>query len=98
MASAGRPWVGSILVTAMLASAFLTWEILGRILRVRTDVLPTPSRVLLEIWKEGFKLYQHGAVTAQESVTGFACAAFDQITLVSSWARTRPPERRDPPG
>jgi NitT/TauT family transport system permease protein len=70
----GRPWMGRVLVVVAMASTLSGWELLGRALQVRTDLLPTPSRILLEMWKEGPRLYEHASVTAYEAAGGFLCA------------------------
>jgi NitT/TauT family transport system permease protein len=72
---ASRSWMGRVFVAVIVASTLLSWELLGRILRLRTDLLPTPSRILLEMWKEGPNLYEHASVTAYEAAGGFLCAA-----------------------
>jgi NitT/TauT family transport system permease protein len=66
--------MGRVFVAVMVASILLGWEVLGRALQVRTDLLPTPSRILLEMWKEGPRLYEHASVTAYEAAGGFLCA------------------------
>jgi NitT/TauT family transport system permease protein len=71
---AGRPRMGRVLVAVAMASTLSGWEILGRALQVRTDLLPTPSRIMLEMWKEAPRLYEHASVTAYEAAGGFLCA------------------------
>jgi NitT/TauT family transport system permease protein len=66
--------MGSVFAGVMVASILLGWEILGRALQVRTDLVPTPSRILLEVWKEGPRLYEHASVTAYEAAGGFLFA------------------------
>jgi len=78
---AGQPWMGRVLVAVMVASTLSGWEVLGRALQLRTDLLPTPSRILLEMWKEGPKLYEHASVTASEAAGGFLCAVVLAIPL-----------------
>jgi NitT/TauT family transport system permease protein len=66
--------MGRVLVVVAMASTLSGWELLGRALQVRTDLLPTPSRILLEMWKEGPRLYEHASVTAYEAAGGFLFA------------------------
>src|SRR5262245_24806925 len=77
----GRPWMGRIFAAVMVASTLLGWEVLGRALQVRTDLVPTPSRVLLEMWKEGPRLYEHASVTAYEAAGGFLLAVVFAIPV-----------------
>ena len=47
------------------------WEVFGYVLEIRTQVWPTPSRVLLEATREGPLLLRHGLFTLYEILAGF---------------------------
>jgi len=52
----------------------LAWEIGGRFLAIRTQILPTPSRILFEAQKEWGILEKHWLFTAKEAIAGFCLA------------------------
>ncbi len=52
-------WAGAILAL---------WEISGRLFEIRTDLLPTPSRVFLESGRAWYVLLEHAGVTLEEIV------------------------------
>ncbi len=61
-----------ILVEA--AAVLLIWESAGRILEFRPSILPTPTRILLEIWREFPILRTNGQTTLEEIVLGLLLA------------------------
>jgi len=62
-------------VAAEAAIVLLLWEFAGRIMQFRPSILPTPSRILLEIWRQAPILQLHGQATFEEIVTGLLLAA-----------------------
>jgi ABC-type nitrate/sulfonate/bicarbonate transport system permease component len=44
----------------------VVWEVIGRVLWIQPDILPTPSRILLEWIHESERLQAHGIITAAE--------------------------------
>src|SRR5437667_3254151 len=66
---------------ALIIGAVVTWELSGRLFQLRTDLLPTPSRISLEIWKEWPQLSAHARVTWGEIAGGFFLAALLAIPL-----------------
>lgn len=79
---------GSSGLTALVA-LLLTWEILGRILEFRTGLLPAPSRVILEIYREGRLLAGHTMATASEVCAGVAVAVFLALPIGIASASAR---------
>src|SRR5207247_5080450 len=67
--------------SGLIIGAIVTWELSGRLFQLRTDLLPTPSRISLEIWKEWPQLSVHGRVTCGEIAGGFFLAALLAIPL-----------------
>lgn len=57
-----------------VVSIVLLWEAAGRVLQVHPQVLPTPSRILLEIWDQAPRLRAHGLISAFEIIGGFLLA------------------------
>src|SRR5438046_1070456 len=66
---------------ALIIGTVVTWELSGRLYQLRTDLLPTPSRISLEIWKEWPQLSAHARVTCGEIAGGFFLAALLAIPL-----------------
>src|SRR5437867_13349889 len=65
----------------LIIGAMVTWELSGRLFQLRTDLLPTPSRISLEIWREWPQLSAHARVTCGEIAGGFFLAALLAIPL-----------------
>lgn len=57
----------------------VVWEVLGYLLEIRTQVWPTPSRILLEASRERPLLLHHGLFTSYEILAGFLLGA--SVTL-----------------
>jgi NitT/TauT family transport system permease protein len=47
------------------------WESAGRILEIQPELLPTPTRILLEWVRDSDRLRAHGIITAAEVLGGF---------------------------
>jgi NitT/TauT family transport system permease protein len=62
----------STLIAAL--AVVLTWEVGGRLFELRPDLMPTPSRILLEIWQEASSLYDHAVITCTEILGGLSLA------------------------
>ncbi len=76
--------LASIIYTAV--SLVLVWEAAGRILQFDPQVLPTPSRILLEMWDQAPRLRAHGFISACEITGGYLLAivcAGPVATLIS---------------
>jgi NitT/TauT family transport system permease protein len=56
------------------AVALLTWELVGHFFAVRPDILPTPSRIVLEAWRDGPYMAEHMWATTYAVITGLICA------------------------
>jgi NitT/TauT family transport system permease protein len=50
------------------------WELIGRIFKVSPSVLPTPSRVLLEVWRQASLLKANGEATLEDVLFGLGLA------------------------
>ncbi len=57
-----------------LTAAFIAWELMGRLLRIRPDILPTPSRIVLEAWRNSPDLLRHLLATATPWLFGLVAA------------------------
>jgi NitT/TauT family transport system permease protein len=55
-------------------SLALVWEAVGRILQFHPQVLPVPSRILLEIWDQAPRLRAHGIISSCEIIGGYLLA------------------------
>jgi len=55
-------------------SLLLVWEAAGRFFEIHPEILPTPSRILLEIWEQAPKLQAHGLSSAYAIFGGFSLA------------------------
>ena len=82
------PRGGSVGLT-VLAAFLLVWEILGRVLEFRTSLLPAPSRVILEIYREGRQLTGHTLATASELCAGVVIAVVLALAVGIAYASTR---------
>ncbi len=60
----------SVIIAAML----LGWEVTGRLLGLSPAVLPVPSRIAWEIWREGPRLMDHGIETFHVILGGLSLA------------------------
>jgi NitT/TauT family transport system permease protein len=78
----------------VLAAFLLAWEILARILELRTSMLPPPSRVILEIYREAHMLARHMLATAIEAGVGAGIAALLAIPLGIASASAREAGRK----
>ncbi len=56
-------------------SLLLVWEAAGRIFEIRPEILPTPTRILLEIWEQWPRLQAHGLISGSEILAGLVLAA-----------------------
>ncbi len=61
------------LVTILYAgvSVLLVWEAAGRTLQLQPQILPTPSRIILEIWEQAPRLRPHSLITCCEIFGGY---------------------------
>jgi len=57
-----------------VAGILLVWEVLSRAFELRPDVLPAPSRIVLELWRAAPLLRAHGAATCLEILQGLLLA------------------------
>ena len=75
----------------LIAAAFLfVWELLGRALELRPDFIPTPSRIVLEIYRSAPELKSHAVRTCLDLASGYLLAAAAGIPvgiLLASWER-----------
>ena len=73
---AGQQRTRWIFTALVIIGIGVVWEVCGYIFGIRTQVLPTPSRVLLEAAREGPLLLSHGLFTIYEILAGFLLGAF----------------------
>jgi NitT/TauT family transport system permease protein len=69
------------LIIGAAVIAALIWEIAGRLFRLTPDVIPTPARILLEIWREAPVLREHSLVTFSAVLIGLVVAFIAAIPL-----------------
>jgi len=74
-------WVGAL-------SVLVAWELIVRLLGVRHSSLPSPSRVLLELWRERAILGRHALITGFEALEGLFLALFGALLLALLAARS----------
>jgi NitT/TauT family transport system ATP-binding protein len=63
------------------ALALLFWETLGRTLQFRPDFVPTPSRIVLELWRSSELLREHSLATGLETLEGFVLGALSGVLI-----------------
>jgi ABC-type nitrate/sulfonate/bicarbonate transport system permease component len=68
-------------VAGVCAAVLAVWEGLGRALELRTDFLPTPSRISLEIGRTWPILYEHSSVTMGEVLCALLLSAVCALPL-----------------
>jgi len=73
-------------VTAIFVLATVVLEIVGRVAGIRPDLVPTPSRVLLEIWRDRIELGWQTWVTLSELGGGMLIAAVTALSLAIAGA------------
>ncbi len=79
-------------ILAEAAAVLLIWELAGRILEFRPSILPTPTRILLEIWRDFPTLLANGRMTLEEIVLGLLLAVLSAAPaayLISLFPRAR---------
>jgi ABC-type nitrate/sulfonate/bicarbonate transport system permease component len=79
---------------AALAALLLLWEILGRILESRAGLVPSPSRIILEIYREGRLLKEHTLATATELCAGVLIAVVLALAIGIADASARQAGRK----
>jgi len=57
-----------------VVSLLLVWEAAGRIFQFHPQILPVPSRILLEIWDQAPRLRAHGFISLCEIIGGYVLA------------------------
>jgi len=76
-----------------VVAALLFWEFVGHVLEFRPSILPTPSRILLELWRESPMLQRNGQATFEEIVLGLLIAvliAMPVAYLIALFRRADP--------
>jgi NitT/TauT family transport system permease protein len=68
---------------AILAVLLAAWEIATRVLRVRPSALPSPTRLLLELWREAPRLADHAWITGSAALEGLILATSAAFLLAS---------------
>ena len=77
---------------ALVATILVAWEFLVRIIEARPTSIPSPSRVLLEFWRQAPQFRKHATVTLIESMEGLLLALIAGLalgTIVALWAPLR---------
>jgi len=70
-----------ITLLAGVITVLVIWELAVRLLAVRHSSLPSPSRVLLELWREGAVLGKHALITGFEALDGLLLALLAAFCL-----------------
>jgi ABC-type nitrate/sulfonate/bicarbonate transport system permease component len=68
-----------------VAVCLLLWEASVHLLRVGSSAFPAPSRILLEIWRDGSQLSHHAMITALETIAGLVLGLLAS-GLLAGWA------------
>jgi NitT/TauT family transport system ATP-binding protein len=63
------------------ALVLLFWEVVGRTFEFRPDIVPTPSRILLEIGRLSALVRENASITVLEVLIGFLLAAVSGVLL-----------------
>lgn len=90
-----RWWAAAV---SWLVGIVAVWEILGRLLGIRADILPTPSRIALETWKEWPLVLSGAAITAAETGTALLWIGTVAAPMVTASLLIRPSARTSEPG
>jgi len=74
-----------------VAALLLSWEFFVRTFHIRPSILPSPTRLLLEIWRQAPELLRHAFATATASSEGMVLAlaagfAYATMTVFSNRA------------
>jgi NitT/TauT family transport system permease protein len=77
-----------------MAGAIVVWEVLGRLFEVQPDMLPTPTRILLEAWRHAPELRRHGLATAFSVLVGLASGAATGV-VIGVWVASATPVSRN---
>ncbi len=75
------------------AGVLVVWEAAGRILEFNPDILPTPSRILLEWIRESDRLQAHGIFTAAEVLGSFFLSLVLSLPVALALALSPPLHR-----
>jgi NitT/TauT family transport system permease protein len=86
----GRRSVRTVRSFISLICFVIAWEILGRSLELRTDIVPTPSRVALEAFRQQSELRRHLLSTVSGAGAGLALAVL--VALPAGLAGGSSPE------
>lgn len=62
-------------IAGSLVGALVVWELVVRLLHVQEYILPAPSRVLADLWKNAYIVAPAALYTLQPMVLGFLVAA-----------------------
>jgi ABC-type nitrate/sulfonate/bicarbonate transport system permease component len=73
----------------VVAGLLLAWEILVHMLEIGSSAFPSPSRVLLEIWRDAPELWSHASVTGLESFGGLLLAGLVALLVATLAVRSR---------
>jgi NitT/TauT family transport system permease protein len=68
-------------VITITVTAICAWEIVGRALEIPSSILPTPSRIAMEVWREAAVLRDNGVPTCLEMVGGLLMAILSATFL-----------------
>ncbi len=78
----------------VLAALLLAWEVLGRLLESPTGLLPAPSRVILEVYREAHQLQSHTLATLSEFGAGLVIAILLALATGIAYSSARKTGRR----
>ncbi len=76
----------------VLAALLLAWEVVGRLLESPTGLFPAPSRVILEVYREGHQLQGHTLATLCELGAGVVIALLLALSIGIAYVSTRQSE------
>jgi NitT/TauT family transport system permease protein len=71
----------------LVATILTAWEFLVRLVEARPTSIPSPSRVLLELWRQAPQFREHATVTLIESMEGLLLALVAGLALgtIAAW-------------
>ena len=75
------PWRTIRDATVFFLLLALGWEAAVRVFEIKAYLLPTPSAVAVETWNSAALLWQHGLITLNEVLLGFASAVILGVVI-----------------
>ncbi len=73
----------------LLATLFVLWDLAIRVFAIPPYLIPSPSDVAVQLYKEGPRLLQESAVTTQATLGGFALSILFGVPVAMAIAYSR---------